>query len=116
FWIERLGFHPSYSLALFSRYVDTASAERYDSLTTNVKAVHYDHDSTTSTCKQGLFADVQWRRGLIAGFAAISLSFLLWQSPAAVTHNAPRAFTTVLAVVALGSLAAFLLRFSLSKS
>ena len=54
--------------------------------------------------------------GLIAGFAAISLSFLLWQSPAAVTHNATRAITTVLAVVALGSLAALLLRFSLSRS
>jgi len=54
--------------------------------------------------------------GLIAGFAAISLSFLLWQSPAAVTHNAQRAITALLAVVALGSLAAFLLRFSLGRS
>lgn len=54
--------------------------------------------------------------GLIAGFAAISLSFLLWQSPAAITHNASRAITTLLAVVALGLLAALLLRFSLSRS
>jgi positive regulator of sigma E activity len=53
--------------------------------------------------------------GLIAGFAAISLVFLFLEGAAVGAQSLSRTITIVAVALVLGSVAAFLLRFSLTR-